>query len=241
MTRSTSAFPVRACVALMAAVVGLPASAYAFPPYRSTDAGTADPHEVELRLGLGEIERDSGRTELLSPLLQANLGLPNGFELISELEYSPRDESLKDGALGAKWATPVSDTLSIGVETLALAPVSRSTSGLGVESALLATIRKERYELHLNAGGFHDPRAGPAESGWRASALVEIPRRDHRVGLELFATDSNRGRTDVRAGAGLIYDLGRFDVRTGVHVGLTPAAPDVGMNLWLTTSFPLRH
>lgn len=241
MTRSAPAAPVRACVALMAALAGMPTIAYAFPPYRSTDAGTADPHEVELRLGVMEIERDSGRTELLSPLLQANLGLPNGLELISELEYSPRGEGLKDGALGAKWATPVSDTLSIGVETLALAPVSRSTSGLGVESALLATIRTERYELHLNAGGFHDPRAGPAESGWRASALVEIPRRDHRVGLELFATDSSRGRTDVRAGAGLIYELGRFDVRTGVHVGLTPAAPDVGMNLWLTTSFPLRH
>ncbi|WP_293682953.1 hypothetical protein [uncultured Phenylobacterium sp.] len=219
----------------------MPASAYAFPPYRSTDAGTADPHEVELRLGLGEIERDSGRTELLSPLLQANLGLPNGFELISELEYSPRGEGLKDGALGAKWAAPVSDTLSIGVETLASAPVSRSTGGVGVESTLLATIRMDRYELHLNAGGFHDPRAGLAESGWRASALAEIPRGDHRFGVELFARDSNRGRTDVRVGAGLIYDLGRFDLRTGVHVGLTPAAPDVGINLWLTTSFPLRQ
>lgn len=241
MTSPTSVLLVRACVALMTAVAGAPANAYAFPPYRSTDAGTADPHEVELRLGLGEVERDSGRTEVLSPLLQANLGLPNGFELISELEYSPRGEGLKDGALGAKWAAPVSARLSIGVEILALAPVSRSTSGVGVETTLLATLRMDGYELHLNAGGFHDPRAGPAESGWRASALSEFPHGDQRLGVELFGKDSNRGRPDVRAGAGLIYDLGGFDLRTGVHVGLTPAAPDVGLNLWLTTSFPLRQ
>ena len=219
----------------------MPASAYAFPPYRSTDAGTAGAHEVELRLGLGEIEHDAGRTEVLSPLLQANLGLPGGLELISELEYSPRGEGLKDAGLGAKWATRVSDRLSVGVETLALAPVSRSTGGASVESQLLATLRLDRYELHLNAGGFHDARSGPAESGWRASALAEFPRGDHRFGVELFGEDSNRGRVDARVGAGLIYDLGRFDLRAGVHIGLTRAAPDAGLNLWLTTSFPLRR
>jgi len=39
----------------------------------------------------------------------------------------------------------------------------------------------------------------------------------------------------------VIYDLGRFDVRTAVHLGLTPAAPDVVASLWVTTSFPLRR
>jgi hypothetical protein len=230
----------RVVAAVPAAVLCVTGSASAFPPYRSTDAGTADPYALELRLGVGKIERKAGRTEVLSPLLRANLGLPNGVELVSELEHSARGKGLTDGALGAKWARPLSDTLSVGVEALALMPVSRSSSGVGVETQLLATVRTPRYRLHINGGGFQDPRAGPLESGWRGSALAELVRNNHRLGLELFAKDSNRGRTDVRAGAGIIYALGRFDFRSGVHVGLTPAAPDVGVSLWLGTSLPLR-
>ena len=228
-------------VGALAAAVTCATPAHAFPPYRSTDAATAAPYELELRLGLGRLQRESGETEVLSPLLRANLGLPGGLELISELEYSPRADEFAEGALGAKWATAVSERLSVGIETLALMPVNRSTSGVGVESQLLATMRTDSYRLHLNAGGFHDPRAGPAESGWRASALAEIPRDDYRIGFELFGKDSNRGRTDVSAGAGLIYDLGPFDIRTGVHVGLTRAAPDVVTSLWVSTSFPLKR
>lgn len=230
----------RIAVATAAALTSAP-QAYAFPPYRSTDAGTAAPYELELRLGLGRLQRDSGRTEVLSPLLRANLGLPRGFELISELEYSPEADDFADGALGAKWATAVSERLSVGIETLALMPVSRSTSGVGVESQLLATVRTDGYRLHLNAGGFHDPRGGVSVSGWRASALAEIPRDNYRMGFELFGKDSNRGRADVRAGAGLIHDLGPFEIRTGVHVGLTRAAPDVVTSLWVSTSFPVRQ
>jgi hypothetical protein len=234
--RSVMLFPAGAALVLAYA-----APAHAFPPYRSTDAGTAGPYELELRLGLGRLQRESSETEVLTPLLRTNLGLPGGFELISELEYSPRDDSFADGALGAKWAGPVSEQLSIGIETLALMPVSESTGGVGVESQLLTTFRADSYRLHLNAGGFHDPREAVSESGWRASALLEFPRDTWRIGLELFGADTNRSEADVRAGAGLIYDLGGFDIRTGVHVGLTSEAPDFVMSLWLSTSFPLRQ
>lgn len=213
--------------------------ARAFPPYRSTDAGTADPYGLELRLGLARLQRDSGRTDVLSPLLRANLGLPRGFELVSELEYSARADELADGAIGAKWATPP-QAASVGIEALALLPVSRSSRGVGVEAQLLATLRKGDRRLHLNAGGFHDPRGAGDESGWRASALAELERNGYRVGLELFGKDSNRGGTDARAGAGVIYPVGRFDIRSGLHVGLTRAAPDVVVSLWLATEFPLR-
>lgn len=112
MSASPSVVALRA-VGVSVAGLMCAAPAHAFPPYRSTDAGTAAPHELELRLGLGRLQRDSGRTEVLSPLLRANLGLPKGFELISELEYSPRAGGLADGALGGKWATALSDRLSI--------------------------------------------------------------------------------------------------------------------------------
>ena len=226
-----------AVAALTAGVGSAPGLAHAFPPYRSTDAGTAEPYDIELRLGLGKIERNAGRTEVLSPLLRTNFGLPGGFELISELEYSPRGDAFSDGAVGGKWARTLTKTFSIGVETLALVPVNRASSGAGVEAQFLATVRTESFRLHFNGGGFNDPRGGASASGWRASLLAEIPHDDYRVGLELFGKDSDRGRPDVRAGVGIIYAMSQFDLRSGFHVGLTQAAPDLGVSLWLSTSF----
>ena len=77
-------------------------SAQAFPPYRSTDAGTADPYSLELRLGLGKLEHDEGETEVLAPLMRANIGLPGHVEILSELEYLPSENELGDGAVGLK-------------------------------------------------------------------------------------------------------------------------------------------
>src|SRR5688572_10658605 len=143
--------------------------ASAFPPYRTADANPATPYELGVRLGLGRLQRNEGQSDVTAPLLRASLGLPDGFEIISQLEYSPRSNRLADGAVGGKWAVNVTDTLSLGVETFGLLPVRPSTRGVGVESLLAATLRTDAYRLHLNAGGFHDPRAGPAASGWRGS------------------------------------------------------------------------
>lgn len=70
--------------ALAVAVCSAPAAAS--PPYRSTDAGTADPWVFEARLGLLRLRRDRGDTLYSSPLLRLNFGLPRGVELISELD-----------------------------------------------------------------------------------------------------------------------------------------------------------
>lgn len=217
-------------------------SAEAFPPYRSADGTPATPYELGVRVGLGRWQRDGGESAVTAPLLRTSLGLPDGFEVIGQLEYVPSMNRLGDGALGGKWATKVDDTLSVGVETFALLPVRPGSSGVGVESLLAATVRRDAYRLHLNAGGFHDPRFGAAQSGWRASALAElVPRPGRRIGVELFAKDSGRAPADVRAGVGLIQDFGRFDVRTAVHVGVSRTAPDVVTSLWVTTALPLRR
>ena len=76
----------------------------AFPPYKTTDADTADPYNLELRLGLVQVEREGGATEYVSPLLRTNFGLPNKVELISEFEYRPEEHEFGDGAFGIKWA-----------------------------------------------------------------------------------------------------------------------------------------
>lgn len=224
-----------------AAVLCAPAPAAAFPPYRSTDGMPATPYELGVRVGLGRLVRDDGRSTVAAPLVRSSLGLPGGIEVIGQLEYAPRTNRLGDGALGGKWATMVGDNLGVGVETFALLPVRPSSGGVGVESLLVATWREDGYRFHLNAGGFHDPRFGPAQSGWRASALAEAPMSDGRFGVELFGKDSDRGPANVQVGAGVIYDVGPFDIRTAVHAGLTRGAPDLVTSLWVTTSLPLRR
>ncbi len=217
---------------------GLTTPASAFPPYRSTDADTADPDTLELRVGLVKLEREKSETEVITPSLRANFGLRNKVELISEFEYLPEEGAFGDGAAGFKWVPLFGSTLSMGIETLALLPVRPGDSGVGVESQLLATYWSDEFRLHINAGGFHDPRVSPSEDGWRASLLAEFPREGYRPGVELFAKEIESQPVDVRAGVGLIYDIGSYALRTGLHVGLTKEAPDVSFNLWIATTVP---
>ena len=225
-------------LALLCVIWTAPASA--FPPYRSTDAGTADPWVFETRLGLLRLRRDRGDSVYSSPLLRLNFGLPNAVELISELEVRPGHGGLTDAALGAKWV-PVRGRWSLGTETLLLLPVPNA-GGIGIESQLVATYRDraERLRLHLNAGGFYDGRPEAAEKGWRASALAEIKSGRYRPGLEVFARKIGSGPVEVLAGPGVIVDVGRLDIRLGVHLGLTAAAPDVVLDAWGSTAFSLR-
>lgn len=211
------------------------APAGAFPPYHSTDADTADPYALELRAGLVKVERDRDETEVVTPLLRANFGLPNKFELLSEFEYLPDDGEFGGGAVGIKWVPVFGSTLSFGIETLALLPVRPNDAGIGVESQLLGTYWSEHVRVHVNAGGFHDGRVTPAEEGWRASLLAEFPRDGYRPGVELFAKQVENEPVDVRAGVGIILDVGAFDIRTALHAGLTNEAPDISFNLWITT------
>ncbi|MGH7804024.1 MAG: hypothetical protein ACREQJ_06725, partial [Candidatus Binatia bacterium] len=208
-----------------------------FPPYRSTDAGTADPWTLEARLGLFRIERDRSETKILSPLVRANLGLPPNLEVVSEFQYRADEEEVDDAALGLKWV-PLLGTVSLGVETLALLPNAEGDE-LGIESQLLLTGRLDPFRLHVNAGGFRDPRPSNAETGWRAGSILELRLDRLRPGFEIFAKDSNEGESEVIAGPGLIFDAGPFDVRAGIHAGVTGAAADLTSSLWITTAFPL--
>lgn len=225
----------RGAVALLGAALALALApaARAFPPYRSTDAETVAPGVVEARLGLLRVERDDHDSRYTSPLLRLNLGVVRGFELVSELEYDLESSRLGDGGLGLKWATQEAP-LRVGVETLALLPVSSLQSGVGVESQLLATWRLEDVRIHANAGGFYDPRPREIERGWRASLLVEAERRPVRLGAELFAKQIHGEGVRVEAGPGVIWGIGPIDVRAGLHAGLSSEAPDLRASLWLS-------
>jgi hypothetical protein len=226
-----------ATLGAMLALLAAPRHASAFPPYRSTDAETADPWTLEGRLGLLRFTRDAGENTYTTPLLRVNLGFPHRLELTTELEYEPADERLGDVAAGLKWV-PYFEKLSLGTETLVLLPVT-SDGGVGVESQLLATQRWSSFRLHANFGGFYDVRPEPIEKGWRGSLLGELELGRFRPGLELFGKQVVSEAVAAQAGAGVIVKLGPIDVRTAAHVGLTEAAPDFRASLWVASKLEL--
>lgn len=212
--------------------------ASAFPPYRSTDAETADPWTLETRIGLLRVRHDGPDTAYITPLLRLNVGLPASTEIVSEFEHRADQNGEDDLALGFKWV-PVHWLIDVGVETLALLPVADGQSGAGVESQLVGTFRHDAWRFHLNGGGIYDGRPKESESGWRASSLVEYRTGRWKPGAELFARQLNGGEVETLAGAGLIVNIDRFDIRVGIHAGLTDAAADLTTNLWVATKFDL--
>jgi hypothetical protein len=214
----------------------LPTAAHAFPPYRSTDAETAGDDVVELRLGLLRIQRSDGQSTRLAPLSRLNIGMGDRFEIVNELEYAPDDRQLDEGALGFKWAR-LDGTLGFGVETLALLPVRSDQGGAGVESQFLTTLKHDEWRVHFNAGAFYDPRGDETVRGWRGSVLAEFPRERWRPGIELFARRAHGGDTRSQLGFGAIAQLERIEIRTGIHVGLSDAAPDIEGSVWLSWSW----
>jgi hypothetical protein len=220
------------------AALGLAGAAAAFPPYRSTDADTAPPGVLETRLGLLRLEREDHENAYTTPLLRVNLGVAPRLEAISELEYDVDGARLGGGALGLKWAQPM-EPVSVGVEALALLPVSSLHSGVGVEAQLVATHRRGPLRFHANAGGFYDPRFDERERGWRASLLAEWECGPARIGAELFAKQASGDGAELLAGPGVIWSFGAFDVRAGLQAGLTEEAPDLVANLWLSTEWRL--
>ena len=79
-----------------------PTPGWAFPPYRSTDADTAEKGRLEVRAGLLGSERESQKNAYFSPLLRSNLGLPYNAEFVSELEYRADKGEVTNAALGLK-------------------------------------------------------------------------------------------------------------------------------------------
>ncbi|MBI3070914.1 MAG: hypothetical protein HYY84_02180 [Deltaproteobacteria bacterium] len=226
---------VRVVLAVVAGL-GIARAAAAYPPYKSTDADTADPWTLELRLGLFGIEREKSRNIYSAPLLRLNFGLPGSIEINSEFEYQPVDGRVAEAALGAKWI-PLVGKVSVGLEAVALLPVS-SAGGAGFEGALLTTVAAKPVSVHVNASGYFDGRGATNERGWKAGAIGEVRAGRFRPGVEMFAKGAVDEAVQVSAGAGVIVDLGPVDVRVGARLGLTAAAADFVTTLWFTTKVP---
>jgi hypothetical protein len=217
----------------------MPLPAIAFPPYRTTDAETAGDDMLELRLGVLKLRRDESETERSAPLSRINFGFGEHYEAISELEYAIDDGRFAEGALGFKWAR--ANGRGIGVETLVLLPVHSELDGVGLESQFVRTWQHPGRRLHVNAGGFYDPRGATTERGWRGSVLAEFPRDRLRPGVELFVKDERSGGARVQVGVGLIASLTRMEIRAGLHAGVNDAAPDLEASVWFAWKWRLAR
>ena len=226
-----------AAIPLFAATLAVPARG--FPPYRSTDADVAAPWTLEARVGLVRLTREAGENSFTTPLLRLNLGIPAGFEAVSEFEYSATEAHIEDAAVGLKWV-PFRARFSFGTEVLALLPIS-SEGGAGTQALLLASYRESPLRINLNGGGLYDTRPVEDELGWRASLLSELELGRVRPGIELFTARVNDESVHVAMGAGAILDLDLVDVRAGVHLGITEAAPDLRASLWVARAFPITE
>jgi hypothetical protein len=222
---------------LVVAVLALSSPAEGFPPYRSTDAETAEPWTLEGRLGLLRFRRDGGENAYSSPLLRLNLGLPRRIELISELEYEP-EHGLADAAVGFKWV-PVMKRTSVGIEAVALLPTSVA-GGTGIEANLLVTDRHGPLRFHFNLGAFADGRPDPSDHGWKTSVLVERDMRSWRPGIEVFVRHIGSEPLQILVGPGAIIRAGKADVRLGIHIGLTDAAADLITDTWVAAKRRVR-
>lgn len=222
----------------LAVVAVAPRNAAAFPPYRSTDAETAEPFVLEARLGLLRFRREASTNRYSLPLLRLNYGLPANLEIVTEAEFDASAGQLADAAAGLKWV-PWIATVSLGIEALVLLPIDER-GGAGTETQLLMTARLPSTLLHLNAGGIYDARPSESEKGWRASVLGELTLDGWRPGLELFTRHFQGGDLEVQGGAGTIVQLGPVDLRVGAHLGITATAPDLMLNLWIASKFRTR-
>ena len=192
--------------------------------------------EIEVRLGLGRLEREGGDNEYAAPLARVNLGLGPNLEFTSEFEHPTQEDASDEAAFGFKWVSGPG-ALRFGIETLALPPMSASHAGMGVESQLIATLRTGPFRVHANAGGFYDSRPVDDERGRRGSLLVERQVGRARYGIEIFARKAHSEEVRAQLGAGMILKIGSFDVRAGLHAGLTSETPDLTVSLWVSRAW----
>ena len=75
----------------------IPASAWAYRPFVSTDAAVADPREVEVELGYFNLERSGHENTIATPSVVLNYGVAKRLELVGEfrLDVSPDVELIE--------------------------------------------------------------------------------------------------------------------------------------------------
>ena len=224
----------------------MPASAWAYRPFVSTDAAVADPREVEIELGYFDLERTRRENTIATPSVVLNYGVAKNLELVGELrlEVSPEVEIsepavsvkgvVKEGVLQEK------PGLSVAVEAGLLLPSTRPREHrVGFEATGIVSGKLAPVTVHLNGGGGVD-RAGRVFGIW--GVIGELPVHSKlRLVAEVNGEITERDRPNNSALLGVIWRPTSKNVSldAGVRHGMSRAAPDWQFTIGLTFGFSI--
>ena len=224
----------------------IPASAWAYRPFVSTDAAVADPKEIEIELGYFNLERTGRQNSIATPSMVLNYGVAKNLELVGEfrLEVSPQVE-ISDPGLSLKGVVKegvLQDRpgLSIAVEAgLLLSSTLPREHGVGFEVTGIVSGKVAPVTVHVNAGGGRD-RDGHVFGIW--GVIGELPLHSKlRLVSEVNGETTQGERPNNSALLGLIWQPTSKNVflDAGVRHGISHAAPDWQFTIGLTFGFSI--
>jgi len=222
----------------------IPASAWAYRPFVSTDAAVAEPSEVEIELGYFNLDRTGRENTISTPHVVLNYGIAKNLELVAEfnLQVSP-DVELTDPSLSLKGVLReglLQDKpgVSIAVEAGPLLPSTRPHEDrvgfevIGIVSGKLAPVT-----VHVNGGGGLD-RGGRGFGVWGVIGELPVHSKLRLVG-EVNGQSTEGERPNNSALLGIIWQptSKNLFLDAGVRHGLSRAAPDWQFTMGLTFGF----
>ena len=228
------------------ALLLIPASAWAYRPFVSTDAAVADPKEIEIELGYFNLERTRRENTIATPSMVLNYGFAKNLELVGEfrLEVSPEVE-ISDPGLSLKGVVRegvLQDKpgLSVAVEAGPLLPSTRPREHrVGFEAIGIVSGRLAPVTVHVNGGGGLD-RGGHPFGIWGVIGELPLHSKLRLVG-EVNGETTDGERPNNSALLGLIWQASKnLSLDAGVRHGISQAAPDWQFTLGLTFGFSLR-
>ena len=224
----------------------IPASAWAYRPFVSTDAAVADPKEIEVELGYFNLERTGRQNSIETPSMVLNYGVAKNLELVGEfrLEVSPQVE-ISDPGLSLKGVVKegvLQDRLglSIAVEAgLLLSSTLPRGHGVGFEVTGIASGKVAPVTVHVNGGGGLD-RDGHGFGIWGVIGELPLHSKLRLVG-EINGDTTQGERPNNSALLGLIWQPTSKNVflDAGVRHGISHAAPDWQFTIGLTFGFSI--
>ena len=224
----------------------IPASAWAYRPFVSTDAAVADPKEIEIELGYFNLERTGRQNSIATPSMVLNYGVAKNLELVGEfrLEVSPQVE-ISDPGLSLKGVVKegvLQDRpgLSIAVEAgLLLSSTLPREHGVGFEVTGIVSGKVAPVTVHVNGGGGLD-RDGHVFGIWGVIGELPLHSKLRLVG-EVNGETTQGERPNNSALLGLIWQPTSKNVflDAGVRHGISHAAPDWQFTIGLTFGFSI--
>ena len=231
----------------MLAILLIPASAWAYRPFVSTDAAVADPKEVEIELGYFSLERTRRENTITTSSVVLNYGFAKNWEAVGEFRvedsraFEITDPGLflkgvlKEGVLQGKQG------VSFAIEAGPLLPSTLPHEhGVGVEAIGIVSGKVAPVTVHLNGGGGLDRDGRHAFAIWGVIGELPVHPKLRLVG-EVNGESTQDQHPNNSALLGVIWQPTSKNVflDAGVRRGISRAAPDWQFTIGLTFGFSL--